>query len=335
MPSACGTPDSKRIRSACRQSRRQGRILTEVLARLLPAVRDIRNPLAIGYSWIIIAWLLLAATLDSGDDLERSFSEMTSGLSDLVLVAGLTFLAVVLGSGIVRLMDRLMQLTRFGSGKLSNPLDQPEVFWYFRTKSRRRPPEVTYTGALRDYLDENGKSLYGWRVSSASPEARDYDMQMFRDHLADDPDFGALQAEQLLRISMLPPILVSLAMSVAWAASSDDGSPWILVVALAVLAAVVALDYQRTGTLLRQRWQRLAALVSGLASRGFPTSSQGVGTHATAADASLSSIKVRGSAARRGVGDVTTRAEKKPSAAGAPASRTWTRATTEGRRPSA
>lgn len=233
--------------------------MTEVLTRLLPAARDLRNPLAVGYSWLLIAWALLHGHGPSDSEVLRLYSETLGGVNDLWLVTGVTFVAVVLGSGIVRLMDRLMQLTRTRHGQHYNPLDAPEPF---TSSSRAVLPRATgernHRPHLADYLDSEEQTIAGrWAVSADDHVAREYELRLFRDVLTDDLEFGALQAEQLLRFSMIPPVGVAAVASFVWAIGADDRSPLLLAVALLALAIVLFLDYQRTGSLLMQRWHRL------------------------------------------------------------------------------
>ena len=233
--------------------------MTEILTRLLPAIRDVRNPLAIGYSWIAIGWALLSARAGQTTAVEDLFTEMTEGLSDLAIAAGTTFIAVLLGSGLVRLMDRLMQLTRTQRGRNYSPLDRPHSFLGTADELHDDSTRIEYSTQLQDYVTKNRASLAGWQLpTEGGADVLNYELDLFREHLADDPDFAAHQAENLLRFSLLPPLTVAAALSAVWAVRADDRSPTILLATLIVGELIIWFDYQRTGSLMLFRWQRLA-----------------------------------------------------------------------------
>ncbi len=216
--------------------------MTEILTRLLPAIRDVRNPLAIGYSWIAIGWALLSARAGQTTVVEDLVTDMTDGLSDLAIAAGVTFVAVLLGSGLVRLMDRLMQLTRTDRGRNYSPLDRPHSFLGTADDMHADSTYIEYSAKLKDYVTQNGDSLAGWQLDAGGAPFN-YELDLFREHLADDPDFAAHQAENLLRFSLLPPLTVAVALSAVWAVRADDLSPTVLLVAFVVSELTILLDY--------------------------------------------------------------------------------------------
>lgn len=135
--------------------------MTTILTRLLPGVRDLRISLAVGYSWVAVVWSTLLLTGNTqGNDVASFFSEATEGFPSLALVSGVTFLTTMLGSGIARLMDRLMVLSRPQDGpdhetsdwsshvppSWRNPLDRREPFPSERLKWLQR-------GMLRPYFE--------------------------------------------------------------------------------------------------------------------------------------------------------------------------------------
>ncbi len=258
-------------RQRLRLNRGVGVDVTAVLARLLPAARDIRNPLAVGFSWLIVLWALLAVHGPEDTAVGQLYDDTVGRLSALWLGAAAAFVAVLFGSGMVRLMDRLMQLLRTDHGQLYNPLDAPEPFWSRRSQrptgdrgvaTRRRvlPPasgEPNYRGHLAEYVsDERERSTSGWRFPDDAPSIRQYELRVFRDLLSDDIEFGALQAEQLLRFSLIPPTIVAAVASLVWAFDAPDASPFLLFLVLCVFGVILFLDYQRTGSLLLARWRR-------------------------------------------------------------------------------
>ena len=234
--------------------------MADILTRLLPAVRDVRNPLAVGYSWLAIGWAVVTGRSGERSDVEDLLASMTDDLSDLVVVAATTFAAVLLGSGLVRLMDRVMQLSRTGRGRAWNPLDRPEKFGKTtRSALHGDSSQIAYYPNLRNYVVQHEGSLSGWRVPDQREDILEYELTLFRENLADDADFGAYQAENLLRFSMIPPVAVAAILSAAWAAQpASDRSPVVLVVAFVGLGIILWLDYLRTGSLMLLRWQRLA-----------------------------------------------------------------------------
>jgi len=116
---------------------------------------------------------------------------------------------------------------------------------------------IEYSAKLKDYVTQNGDSLAGWQLDAGGAPFN-YELDLFREHLADDPDFAAHQAENLLRFSLLPPLTVAVALSAVWAVRADDLSPTVLLVAFVVSELIIWFDYQRTGSLMLFRWQRLA-----------------------------------------------------------------------------
>jgi hypothetical protein len=73
-----------------------------MLANLLPGLRDLRGPLAVGYTWILVLWLLFA------DHLPRERSESSGAMGKLfdlgdllgptVILAVVSFVAYMIGS---------------------------------------------------------------------------------------------------------------------------------------------------------------------------------------------------------------------------------------------
>jgi hypothetical protein len=109
-----------------------------VLASLLPGLRDLRTPLAVGYLWIVVLWLLLYRWVpttvgDAPTGPVRALYELGSLLDQAVVLAALSFLAYLLGS-----MLRLQFLTNLRP-VVRSAFDRPErlrwglgaVFFFF------------------------------------------------------------------------------------------------------------------------------------------------------------------------------------------------------------
>jgi hypothetical protein len=73
-----------------------------MLASLLPGLRDLRTPLATGYLWVIVLWLLLhdrlPKSIDAATGPVKSLYELGGLLGRSALLAALSFVAYLLGS---------------------------------------------------------------------------------------------------------------------------------------------------------------------------------------------------------------------------------------------
>jgi hypothetical protein len=221
--------------------------MTEILGRLFPALREIRTPLAVGYAWLGLIWIvgfkLSKGDLD-GDASTDLYRDTVAELPTLSAIALLTFLAVILGSGIVRLMDRIMQAIRRNRKTESNPLD----------KGRNQ--------MVTEYVADKGeedRASQEWGGPEDDPSLIADDRRLFIFYLRQDQNFGALESEQLMRFSLLPPVAVAPAFAVLWLV--QDWWDWgiaLLVGGLVAIGFVLVLDYKRIGTLLLDRWRSLA-----------------------------------------------------------------------------
>jgi hypothetical protein len=237
--------------------------MSDLLSRLLPALRDIRTPLAVGYAWLVVAWAAAAHHGAVDTRVGELFRQMMSDVPEVGVFAGVTFVVVLVGSGVVRLMDRTMQLLKAHRIRNAyNPLDAPDHFYTPRAARIRRQDhgllagDVNYVNLLEEYLKTiDSKLIKRWRRDGN--EISDYELRTYRQYLSGEPDFGALQAEQLLRFSLMPPIAVAFGLSFWWGVNDGDGSTAILTWGLALLEVVVFFDYRRTGTLLQRKWQQL------------------------------------------------------------------------------
>lgn len=67
-----------------------------MLASLLPGLRELRAPLAAGYLWLVVGWLLLHDRIGTGSDTSASVDALVRLKDEMgpgALVAALTFVA--------------------------------------------------------------------------------------------------------------------------------------------------------------------------------------------------------------------------------------------------
>lgn len=80
-----------------------------MLASLLPGLRDLRTPLATGYLWLILLWLLLHDYLPKSTEGAtgpiRSLYELGGLLGSAAVIAALSFVAYLLGSMLIFIPD--------------------------------------------------------------------------------------------------------------------------------------------------------------------------------------------------------------------------------------
>ncbi|MEM7092319.1 MAG: hypothetical protein AAF567_04890 [Actinomycetota bacterium] len=224
--------------------------MAHIFGRLLPSVREVRNPLAVGSTWFIVIWSI--SLLNGGDDTDvgRFLRSLASDLSPIASAAAIAFAAALFGSGILRLMDRIMQLMQGHRASYGfNPLDRPDSF---RTRGG-----AEFTGVLEEYVLDRKNELPRWTFPE-DDEVLEDDLTIFRRYLADDLEFGGLQSEQLLRFALLPPVILGAAAATVWA-FQGDASTWWLAAAMWLFVLILGFDYRRTGTLLNRRWTRLVS----------------------------------------------------------------------------
>jgi hypothetical protein len=72
-----------------------------MLANLLPGLRELRTPLAVGWTWLVVLWVALGSSIPtdrSGIGLVQSLLDATSFLGKTVVLGVLAFVAYLLGS---------------------------------------------------------------------------------------------------------------------------------------------------------------------------------------------------------------------------------------------
>ena len=77
-----------------------------MIANLLPGLRDLRTPLAVGYLWLVALWLLLhkylPTSIDAAKGPLKSLYELGDFVGEGVVLAAVTFVAYLLGSLLVK-----------------------------------------------------------------------------------------------------------------------------------------------------------------------------------------------------------------------------------------
>lgn len=120
-----------------------------VLANLLPGFRELRTPLASGYIWLVILWLVLGAKLQSGP--LKDLYETSQFLGQSVLLGVLSFLAFLIGSLLqIRIVRDGGRLRRYGRRR--NPTPPQEV------QSMTTPPAVPSAPPRR----QHGSAILSW-----------------------------------------------------------------------------------------------------------------------------------------------------------------------------
>src|SRR5688572_3660556 len=73
-----------------------------MLANLLPGLRELRTPLAIGWIWLIALWIasgrILPSSEDTGIELLRQAFSTAALLGQATVIGALSFVAYLLGS---------------------------------------------------------------------------------------------------------------------------------------------------------------------------------------------------------------------------------------------
>src|SRR5215831_6893001 len=73
-----------------------------MLSSLLPGLRDVRTPLMVGYSWLLIAWLVFAGKIPKqrppGNGAIAHLFDLSSLVGPTVTLATLSVIAYILGA---------------------------------------------------------------------------------------------------------------------------------------------------------------------------------------------------------------------------------------------
>lgn len=252
--------------------------MSDVLGRLLPAFRDVRTPLALGYSLMLLAWATVSVVSDgdpADDPVASLYLDITDELPAVIEFGAVTFVALLVGSGLVRLIDRFMLMTRTRRADRHNPLDfgtplarrnekgqDRRLPSMFRWVHRKLDPGWEDDPWAQDFLGEYAAGE-GLTWVGANPKY-DPERDNFHFHLQQDQEFGALEAEQLMRAVMLVPVGLGAALSTVWLGTELAAGDWhwsvaLLALGLWSLCVILRLDYGRIGSLMTARWTALAS----------------------------------------------------------------------------
>ena len=275
--------------------------MSELLGRLFPAVRDVRTPLIVGSVWFgVVGFAIALASREtitepgetSDDPVIRLLHDVTADLPGWVVVASIALAATLVGSGIVRLMDRMRQAFRFPAdprtdgiaedceltGELARFLDELELY-----------PRPARTDAVLRRLGRWFHRRGGWTRDSPLDRDRSYlvvthirckpdgdparrewggpeeavavfrdDLRLFLFHLARDERFDGYDDQQLLRFSLIPPVGLAAILSAVWLGRGFETSKLLLLLALVGFLALLYVDRFRLRSLLIDRWESLA-----------------------------------------------------------------------------
>jgi hypothetical protein len=244
----------------------------DVLSRLLPSVRDVRTPLALGYSLILLVWGAVTVASNGnpgGSAVGALYIDLSNNVPGLVEFGAVTFVATLVSSGLVRLIDRFMRMTPTRRRDRHNPFDDPAALasvlgrsrvgrWslpIFRLLRRKRHPRWVDDDGPADSV---GEFVQVKRISWGAGDAYERERHQFLFHLGHDEDFGALQAEQLMRAVMMVPATIGALLTVWWFGFEREWSVASLMFSFVGLLAILVADYGRIGQLMYNRWTSLA-----------------------------------------------------------------------------
>jgi hypothetical protein len=226
----------------------------KMLASLLPGLRDVRTPLGVGYSWILICWILFSSDLPtsrpSGDGPIASLYDLEELIGKGSVLAALSFISYLLGAVIVfpvegatgtrltRVAQKFMRQSHSTQVELSQlrqklqvqianlPSSVPEAV---RTELHAQNTAGLGSDDLRTRLLVANQSLYG--------------------------EYDRLSAEAAFRLNITPPLLV-----LSIIAGINYGWFWILIGGLTSL--LLAIQGLRRGALARD--VLLRAVIAGV-----------------------------------------------------------------------
>jgi hypothetical protein len=193
-----------------------------LLASLLPGIRELRTPLAIGYLWLINAWILFAEDLPKtrpqDGELVAAIWDLAASVGITATLAAVTFGAFIIGS--------ILEVDPQGSiVQLLTPIFLPRTFQDDRRKTGKGKFQFEYrllpvntTKDLSKYIeDEKRGDTTFWLVMSELPQIAT------RLQVANSEVYGRydrLFAEASVRINLAIPLVVLL-MLLIWQAHLD------------------------------------------------------------------------------------------------------------------
>jgi hypothetical protein len=212
-----------------------------LLASLLPGLREVRTPLAVGYLWLLVTWLLSADKVPrirpEGGGLVSAFFDLESLLGGGAVLAAVSFTAYLIGALLslplegrvaTRLLDAIRPNVKDAGGgqdefqelviKLQGMVNQHQA--------QLGPDKVRrFTAALAQFPSREGlrtrllvasESLYG--------------------------EYDRLSAEAAFRVNIAPPLV-----ALSWIVGLQAGFVWTLVGT--ALSALLAYQGVRRGIL--------------------------------------------------------------------------------------
>jgi hypothetical protein len=175
-----------------------------VLASLLPGLRDLRGPLAVGYTWLIVLWLFFADKVPherpaNGNAIAKLF-DLGDLLGPTVVLAAVSFVAYMLGS--FMFLDT--------GGALISSLQR----FVLRTPTARRTRLE-----LRDWAREHDLPSRYLDAIFRGTEIRRLEAKLRVANADIYGDFDRLKAEAELRLNVAPAIIalsIALGLELAW-----------------------------------------------------------------------------------------------------------------------
>ncbi|WP_134006475.1 hypothetical protein [Kribbella sp. VKM Ac-2566] len=195
-----------------------------MLASLLPGLRDVRTPLAVGYLWLLFLWLALGRQLPLDRnalggrawDLYRFFGQGT-------FVAAISFIAFLLGSIVTVRSNSFSRL------------------WMRATGKQDLDPEGKLFQFIVDTLEIKGIDVSGFAAMTDSLfPVEDLRARLLVANQEMYGEYDRLESEAVFRINIAPPLF-----AVSLAVILQSGANWwtsilFALVALLVVAILVA-----------------------------------------------------------------------------------------------
>lgn len=106
-----------------------------MITNLLPGLRDLRTPLAVGYLWLVALWLLLhkylPASIDAAKGPLKSLYQLGDFVGNKMLLAAVTFVAYLLGSLLVKYFKARMSYDGKSEDQ-EGDFELPNTGWFER-----------------------------------------------------------------------------------------------------------------------------------------------------------------------------------------------------------
>jgi hypothetical protein len=166
----------------------------ELLANLLPGIRDLRGPLTVGYMWLLNLWLLFADDVPrerpSNNDVVAKLFDLGNLVGATVVLAAVSFVAYMIGSLLfVNPEGRLWEAFWVTVGKIS-PI-QGLLPWRRDRTSQE----------LSRWMDRQQEARYELNIAQLAAKLRVASADLYS-------DYDRLRSEAELRINVAPPLAV-------------------------------------------------------------------------------------------------------------------------------